>query len=60
MAGGLADAPSAVQPEVSILKELVWEEKKSESPGVGQQWGWRYAESSEQELGPAQGVASLG
>lgn len=28
-------APSAVQPEASILKELVWEEEKSESLGLG-------------------------
>jgi len=28
-------APSAVWPEASISKELVWEEEKSESPGLG-------------------------
>ena len=28
-------ALSAIRPEASILKELVWEEAKSESPGLG-------------------------
>lgn len=33
---------------------------KVREPGLGQQGGWRYPESREQELGPAQGFAPLG